>query len=107
MGRAALASMPSMTTSMAKRNQLVAVAGDELCGVGGDERELVGRKAGEHGVELVGERVAVSAPHVVLDGGVGHQRRENVGGPGCVLGVEPAGDPKLIPADYCRDPDSP
>jgi len=63
--------------------------------VGGDERELVGRKAGEHGVELVGERVAISAPHVVLDGGVGHQRREDVGGPGCVLGVEPAGDPKL------------
>jgi hypothetical protein len=40
---------------------LVAIASDHLCGVGGDQREPVGRQAGERFVELVDMPLSVAA----------------------------------------------
>jgi hypothetical protein len=84
---------------------LVAIAGDHLCGVGGDQREPLGRYAGKSLVELVDlllvavvVAAAARAPHIALTGGGRHQQHEDVASPGGVLGVKPAAeqDPQQV-----------
>ena len=78
---------------------LISIAGDHLRGVGGEKREPVGRQAGEGLVELVDLLAAVGvvaaatrAPDIILTGGGGHQRHQDVANPRRGLGVKPAGE---------------
>jgi hypothetical protein len=77
---------------------LAGICGDQLGGVGSDERKAVGRQVREAGRDLGSQRTGVGAPQLGLDGGVRHLGREDVGRPRGVLGVEAAGqqDPQEV-----------
>ena len=105
--RAARATTPSMTTSMAKRNRSSPSPATISAGVGETSGNRSGGKPAKVVVDLVDllaamgvVAAAASAPHIVLTGDGRHQQHEDVARPGGVLGVDrrrragfPAGSP--------------